>query len=59
MAEPRPGDDVEIWTGPPSRTTQISYALVRGLILVVADGVRPVMHVRHHALYAFGPAVTP
>ena len=32
----RPGDDVEIWTGPPSRATRISYAIVRGLILVVA-----------------------
>ena len=36
MAEPRPGDDVDIWTGPPSRRTRISYALVRGLIALVA-----------------------
>lgn len=36
MAEPRPGDDVEIWTGPPSRGTRFWYAVVRGLILVVA-----------------------
>ena len=36
MAEPRPGDDFEIWTGPPSRTTRISYAIVRGFIFVVA-----------------------
>ncbi|MET0903246.1 MAG: lysophospholipid acyltransferase family protein [Acidimicrobiales bacterium] len=36
MAEPRPGDDVEIWTGPPSLATRISYAIVRGFILVVA-----------------------
>lgn len=36
MADARPGDDVEIWTGPPSRTTRIAYAIVRGLILVVA-----------------------
>jgi 1-acyl-sn-glycerol-3-phosphate acyltransferase len=36
VAEPRPGDDVEIWTGAPSRATRISYALVRGLILLVA-----------------------
>jgi 1-acyl-sn-glycerol-3-phosphate acyltransferase len=36
MAEDRPGDDVEIWTGPPSRRTRISYGLVRGLILVIA-----------------------
>ena len=33
MADDRPGDDVEIWTGPPSRGTRISYAIVRGLIL--------------------------
>jgi 1-acyl-sn-glycerol-3-phosphate acyltransferase len=32
----RPGDDVEIWTGPPSRLTKISYGIVRGLILAVA-----------------------
>lgn len=36
MAEPRPGDDVEIWTGEPSRTTRIAYAIVRGLIWLVA-----------------------
>jgi 1-acyl-sn-glycerol-3-phosphate acyltransferase len=36
MAEPRPGDDIEIWTGVPTRGTRISYGLVRGLILVVA-----------------------
>lgn len=36
MAEPRPGDDVEIWTGPPSPLTRVSYAIVRGLILAVA-----------------------
>jgi 1-acyl-sn-glycerol-3-phosphate acyltransferase len=36
MAEPRPGDDVEIWTGPPSRGTRISYAIVRRIIWVVA-----------------------
>jgi 1-acyl-sn-glycerol-3-phosphate acyltransferase len=36
VAEPRPGDDVEIWTGPPSRTTRFWYGFVRGLILVVA-----------------------
>jgi 1-acyl-sn-glycerol-3-phosphate acyltransferase len=32
----RPGDDVEIWTGPPSVGTRISYAIVRGLIWAVA-----------------------
>lgn len=36
MTEPRPGDDVEIWTGEPTRGTRISYAIVRGLILLVA-----------------------
>lgn len=35
MAEPRPGDDVEIWTGTPTRGTRISYAMVRGLFAVV------------------------
>jgi len=34
--ELRPGDDVEIWTGPPTIGTRISYAAVRGLIWVVA-----------------------
>lgn len=36
MAEVRPGDDVEIWTGPPSFGTRASYAIVRGLIWLVA-----------------------
>ncbi|HEX4868324.1 MAG TPA: lysophospholipid acyltransferase family protein [Acidimicrobiales bacterium] len=36
MAELRPGDDVEIWTGPPSQATRLSYAMVRGLIWIVA-----------------------
>ena len=36
MAEARPGDDVDIWTGPPSRRTRFWYGVVRGLILVVA-----------------------
>jgi 1-acyl-sn-glycerol-3-phosphate acyltransferase len=36
VAEPRPGDDIEIWTGEPTRGTRISYAIVRALILVVA-----------------------
>jgi len=35
MAEPRPGDDVEIWTGTPSRATRLSYGFVRGLFVVV------------------------
>ena len=36
MADARPGDDIDIWTGPPTRGTQISYAIVRGLVLGVA-----------------------
>jgi 1-acyl-sn-glycerol-3-phosphate acyltransferase len=36
VAEARPGDDIEIWTGEPTRGTRISYASVRGLIHVVA-----------------------
>ncbi len=36
MPEPRPGDDIEIWTGEPTRGTRISYGIVRGLILLVA-----------------------
>jgi len=35
LAEPRPGDDVEIWTGDPSRLTRISYGFVRGLFVVL------------------------
>jgi 1-acyl-sn-glycerol-3-phosphate acyltransferase len=35
MADPRPGDDVEIWTGEPTRGTRVSYALVRGLFAVL------------------------
>ena len=35
MAEPRPGDDVEIWTGAPSRATRVSYGFVRGLFAVL------------------------
>lgn len=35
MPEPRPGDDVEIWTGEPTRGTRLSYACVRGLFTVV------------------------
>ena len=35
MAEVRPGDDVEIWTGEPTRGTRLSYAFVRGLFVIV------------------------
>ena len=36
MAETRPGDDIEIWAGTPTRGTRISYAIVRGLVYTVA-----------------------
>jgi 1-acyl-sn-glycerol-3-phosphate acyltransferase len=36
MAETRPGDDIEIWTGAPTRGTRVSYAIVRGLVFGVA-----------------------
>jgi 1-acyl-sn-glycerol-3-phosphate acyltransferase len=36
VAEPRPGDDVDIWTGAPTLGTRISYGIVRGLIHLVA-----------------------
>jgi 1-acyl-sn-glycerol-3-phosphate acyltransferase len=36
VAEERWGDDVEIWTGAPRRLTRASYAVVRGLIRLVA-----------------------
>ena len=36
MADPRPGDDVEIRTGAPSRRTRFWYAVVRGLIAIIA-----------------------
>jgi 1-acyl-sn-glycerol-3-phosphate acyltransferase len=39
MAEARPGDDVEIWTGPPTRGTRISYGIVRGIIFGLARAV--------------------
>lgn len=35
MADPRPGDDIEIWTGSPSRATCLSYGFVRGLFAIV------------------------
>lgn len=35
MPEPRPGDDVEIWTGAPSATTRFWYGLIRGLFVVL------------------------
>lgn len=35
MAEKRPGDDVEIWTGEPGRGTRLSYGFVRGIFVVL------------------------
>jgi 1-acyl-sn-glycerol-3-phosphate acyltransferase len=35
MADARPGDDVEIWTGEPTRGTRLSYGFVRGLFVLV------------------------
>lgn len=35
MADARPGDDIEIWTGEPTRGTRISYGMVRGLFILV------------------------
>jgi 1-acyl-sn-glycerol-3-phosphate acyltransferase len=35
MTEPRPGDDVEIWTGAPTVGTRVSYGIVRGLFVVL------------------------
>ncbi|MGQ0433869.1 MAG: lysophospholipid acyltransferase family protein [Microthrixaceae bacterium] len=35
MAERRPGDDVEIWTGAPTTGTKVAYAIVRGLLRVI------------------------
>jgi 1-acyl-sn-glycerol-3-phosphate acyltransferase len=39
VPDARPGDDIEIWTGEPTRGTRISYAIVRALILLVAKVV--------------------
>ena len=35
MADARPGDDVEIWTGEPTLGTRLSYGFVRGLFAIV------------------------
>lgn len=35
MAERRPGDDVEIWTGAPTTGTKVSYAIVRALLRAI------------------------
>jgi len=35
VPEPRPGDDVAIWTGEPTRGTRLSYGFVRGLFALV------------------------
>lgn len=35
MTSPPPGDDIRIWTGPPSVATRMSYAVVRGAFVLV------------------------
>jgi 1-acyl-sn-glycerol-3-phosphate acyltransferase len=35
MADARPGDDVEIWTGEPTLGTRLSYGFVRGLFAIL------------------------
>ena len=35
LADPRPGDDVEIWTGEPARGTRIAYGIVRGILALL------------------------
>lgn len=57
MPEVRPGDDVEIWTGEPSVPTRLSYAIVRGLILVVAKLVGRVQIVGAEKVPSQGPYV--
>jgi len=57
MGELRPGDDVEVWTGPPSRGTRISYALVRGLLLGVFTLFGRVRVVGGERIPAEGPFV--
>jgi 1-acyl-sn-glycerol-3-phosphate acyltransferase len=57
MAEARPGDDIEIWTGEPTRGTRISYAIVRGLILGVAKAFGRVRIVDAHKVPTHGSYV--
>jgi 1-acyl-sn-glycerol-3-phosphate acyltransferase len=57
MAEPRPGDDVEIWTGPPGPANRISYAIVRGIILVVAKLLGRIRVVGAEKVRAEGPFI--
>jgi 1-acyl-sn-glycerol-3-phosphate acyltransferase len=57
MPEQRPGDDVEIWTGPPSRRTRIAYGIVRGLIVLVAKLLGRVTVVGADKIPADGPFV--
>jgi 1-acyl-sn-glycerol-3-phosphate acyltransferase len=57
MAEPRPGDDIEVWTGPPTIGTRISYAIVRFLILTAAKLVGRIEVVGKEKLPADGAFV--
>jgi 1-acyl-sn-glycerol-3-phosphate acyltransferase len=57
VADPRPGDDVEIWTGPPSRTTRFWYGVVRGLIRIIATLLGRVEVVGKDKVPATGPFI--
>jgi 1-acyl-sn-glycerol-3-phosphate acyltransferase len=57
VAEARPGDDVEIWTGPPGLANRVSYAIVRGLILVVAKLFGRIRVVGAEKIPAEGPFI--
>jgi 1-acyl-sn-glycerol-3-phosphate acyltransferase len=57
MAEARPGDDVEIWTGPPRLANRISYAIVRGIILTVAKLLGRIRVVGAEKIPAEGPFI--
>jgi 1-acyl-sn-glycerol-3-phosphate acyltransferase len=57
VADPRPGDDVEIWTGPPRLANRVSYAMVRGLILLVAKLLGRIRVVGAEKVPAEGPFI--
>ena len=57
MAEARPGDDMEIWTGAPTRGTRVSYAVVRGLLLALFKAFGRVKVVGEHKIPVEGAFV--
>ncbi len=57
MPEPRPGDDVEIWRGDPTRGTRISYGIVRGILALVFKLVGRVEVVGGHKIPTTGAFV--